>query len=191
MADAAVSKTVVERRAGSNPASGTTSHDKGLLSASLFCFPHFFDSPIRDAGKCTSGQFGRQSCFGTPKTIMRLDLQLFAIRDCRGTPNNRFRPENAANRPRNGPFPLCTDRRESLIAKKLQKHSKFCFRDGRTNLMGGSAQRVSPPHSSHSYRTIRSQQGHTNAGAKGKVLLLFANSQTKARTIPINATNRT
>lgn len=61
------------------------------------------------------------------KTIMRLDLQLFAIRDYRGSPNNRFRPKNAANRLRNGPFPLCTDRRESLIAKKLQKWWDFCF----------------------------------------------------------------
>ena len=115
---------------------------KACFQQAFFCFPHFFDAPTRDTGKCTSGQFGRQSRFGTSKTIMRLDLQL------------------------------------------------FCFCDGRTNLMGRSAQRVSP-HSSHSYRTSRSQQGHTNAGAKGKVLLFFANSQTKARAIPINATNRT
>lgn len=28
---------------------------------------------------------------------------------------------------RSGLFPLCRDRRESVIAKKLQNHSVFCF----------------------------------------------------------------
>ena len=51
----------------------------------------------------------------------------FAIRDCRGAPKRGFRPKNAANRPQNGSFPLCEGRRESLIAKKLQNSSDFCF----------------------------------------------------------------
>ena len=132
----------------------------------------------------------RAATSGTQKQNNGRVCNFFAIRNCSSSPIAVQDVKTADNQPYSNLFVRSRDGKESLIAKKLQKRSKFCFRDGRTNLMGRSAQRVSP-HSPHSYRTSRSQQGHTNAGAKGKVLLFFANSQTKARTIPVNATNRT
>ena len=55
------------------------------------------------------------------------DCNFFAIRDCRDFLNRGLRPKMQQKWLYDGSFPLCRSDGESLIAKKLQKSSVFCF----------------------------------------------------------------
>ena len=79
-----------------------------------------------------------QSCSESLETKNRLGLQFFLrLRIVSGVPNRALRRKSAGNWPCGGPFLLCGDGRESVIAKKLQKRLNFCFHDGWIASMGG------------------------------------------------------
>lgn len=73
---------------------------------------------------------------GIPKTEKRPELHFFAIRDCCGAPKRVSRRKSAANRLIVSQFVLCTDKRESAIAKKLHRHRIICFHDGKITITG-------------------------------------------------------
>ena len=72
-----------------------------------------------------------------PEAIPRVQKQksrhfckFFAITDCCELPNCGLRRKSAGNRLHDGLFSLCGDRKESVIAKNLQRSRDFCFHDG-------------------------------------------------------------
>lgn len=121
---------------------------KACFSASLFCF---LVHSIRPFGMQTSvprDDLPQRAIPESQKQKCGPNCNFFAITDCRRAPKHGFQHENAANRPRNGPIPLCKDKRGSVIAKKLQKRSNFCFRDGPNGRMSAtnrSANETGPP----------------------------------------------
>ena len=58
-----------------------------------------------------------------------------------GSPNRESRCKNAGNRPFGSLFPLWRNRKESAIAKKLQKWRDFCFSTNRLPQWGRSRKR--------------------------------------------------
>ena len=76
------------------------------------------------------------AALGARKQKYGPNCNFFAIRDCFGAAKQGYRLEIAVNRPQNGLFSLCGNRRESLIEKKLQRSRNFCFYKGRTDPAG-------------------------------------------------------
>lgn len=65
-----------------------------------------------------------------------LNCNFFAIGDCCGAPKRVSRRKSAANQLIGSQFVLCTDKRESAIAKKLHEYRDFCFRNGKITITG-------------------------------------------------------
>ena len=68
---------------------------------------------------------------GAQKQKNALNCNFFAIRDCCELSNRGSRRKSAGNQPISCPFPLCSDKRESAIAKKLHEYRDFCFHSGK------------------------------------------------------------
>ena len=60
-----------------------------------------------------------------------LNCNFFAIRDCCELSNHGSRRKSAGNQPISCPFPLCSNKKESAIAKKLHEYRDFCFHSGK------------------------------------------------------------
>ena len=73
---------------------------------------------------------------GSQKQKNAPNCNFFAIRDCCGAPKRVSRRRSAANRLIGSPFVLCTDKRESAIAKKLHRRRIICFHDGKITITG-------------------------------------------------------
>ena len=65
-----------------------------------------------------------------------LNCNFFAIGDCCGAPKRVSRRKSAANQLIGSQFVLCTDKRESAIAKKLHGRRIICFRKGKITITG-------------------------------------------------------
>ena len=72
-----------------------------------------------------------ESIPGAQKQKNALNCNFFAIRDCCELSNHGSRRKSAGNQPISCPFPLCSDKRESAIAKKLHEYRDFCFHGGK------------------------------------------------------------
>lgn len=64
------------------------------------------------------------------------NCNFFAIRNCCGEPKRVSRRKSAANQLIGSQFVLCTDKRESAIAKKLHGRRIICFRNGKITITG-------------------------------------------------------
>ena len=73
---------------------------------------------------------------GSPKQKNTPNCNFFAIRDCCGAPKRVSRRKSAANRLIGSQFVLCTDKRESAIAKKLHRRRIICFHNGKITITG-------------------------------------------------------
>lgn len=73
---------------------------------------------------------------GSQKQKNAPNCNFFAIRDCYGEPKRVSRRKSAANRLIGSQFVLCTDKRESAIAKKLHGCRIICFRNGKITITG-------------------------------------------------------
>lgn len=71
---------------------------------------------------------------GAQKQKNALNCNFFAIGDCCGAPKRVSRRKSAANRLIGSQFVLCTDKRESAIAKKLHGRRIICFRNGKITI---------------------------------------------------------
>lgn len=105
---------------------------------------------------------------GSSKTKYGPNCNFFAIRDCFGAAKQGYRLEIAVNRPQNGLFSLCGNRRESLIEKKLQRSRNFCFYKGRTDPAG---------------QTLRKTRGAQRILRKTRVIAVTATRQVSAKEI--------
>lgn len=91
------------------------------------------------------------SCPESQKQKIGPNCNFFAIADCHRTPKHGFQHENAANRPRNGPIPLCEDKRGIRNRKKVAKTLDFLFSrstdqpNGRMSATNRSANETGPP----------------------------------------------
>ena len=83
-------------------------------------------------------------------------------------PNRRLKRKNADNLLFGSPIPLCGDRRESLIEKKLQRSRNFCFYKGRTDPAG---------------QTLRKTRGEQQILRKTRGIAVTATRQVSARKI--------
>jgi|GEM_PF-5010894 len=77
-----------------------------------------------------------EAILGAQKQKNALNCNFFAIRDCCRAPKRVSRRKSAANRLIVSQFVLCTDKRESAIAKKLHRHRIICFHDGKITITG-------------------------------------------------------
>ncbi len=66
-----------------------------------------------------------EAILGAQKQKNALNCNFFAIGDCCGAPKRVSRRKSAANRLISSQFVLCTDKRESVIAKKLHEYRDF------------------------------------------------------------------
>ena len=73
---------------------------------------------------------------GSQKQKNAPNCNFFAIRDCCGAPKRVSRRKSVANRLIGSPFVLCTDKRESAIAKKLHRRRIICFHNGKITITG-------------------------------------------------------
>lgn len=71
---------------------------------------------------------------GAQKQKNALNCNFFAIGDCCGAPKRVSRRKSAANRLIGSQFVLCTDKRESAIAKKLHGRRIICFHNGKITI---------------------------------------------------------
>ena len=93
----------------------------GAFGSALFTHrPRFTPSPAPS-----------KSILGAQKQKNALNCNFFAIRDCCELSNHGSRRKSAGNQPISCPFPLCSDKRESAIAKKLHEYRDFCFHSGK------------------------------------------------------------
>lgn len=74
--------------------------------------------------------------WGSQKQKNALNCNFFAIRDCCGAPKRVSRRKSTANRLIGSQFVLCTDKRESAIAKKLHRRRIICFHNGKITITG-------------------------------------------------------
>ena len=81
--------------------------------------------------KVTPSPTPSKSIPGAQKQKNALNCNFFAIRDCCELSNRGSRRKSAGNQPISCPFPLCSDKRESAIAKKLHEYRDFCFHSGK------------------------------------------------------------
>ena len=77
-----------------------------------------------------------EAILGAQKQKNALNCNFFAIGDCCGAPKHISRRKSAANRLIGSQFVLCTDKRESAIAKKLHGRRIICFRNGKITITG-------------------------------------------------------
>lgn len=73
---------------------------------------------------------------GSQKQKNAPNCNFFAIRNCCGEPKRVSRRKSAANQLIGSQFVLCTDKRESAIAKKLHGRRIICFRNGKITITG-------------------------------------------------------
>ena len=73
---------------------------------------------------------------GSQKQKNAPNCNFFAIRDCCGEPKRVSRRKSAANQLIGSQFVLCTDKKESAIAKKLHGRRIICFRNGKITITG-------------------------------------------------------
>ena len=73
---------------------------------------------------------------GSQKQKNAPNCNFFAIRDCYEAPKRVSRRKSAANQLIGSQFVLCTDKRESAIAKKLHGRRIICFRKGKITITG-------------------------------------------------------
>ena len=73
---------------------------------------------------------------GSQKQKNALNCNFFAIGNCCGAPKRVSRRKSAANQLIGSQFVLCTDKRESAIAKKLHGRRIICFRNGKITITG-------------------------------------------------------
>ena len=73
---------------------------------------------------------------GSQKQKNTPNCNFFAIRDCCGEPKRVSRRKSAANQLIGSQFILCTDKRESAIAKKLHGRRIIRFRKGKITITG-------------------------------------------------------
>ena len=96
------------------------------------CQVHLAHAPGQGSSYCAVRAYP-----GIPKKQKNApNCNFFAIRDCCGGPKRISRRKSAANRLIGSQFVLCTDKRESAIAKKLHGCRIICFRNGKITITG-------------------------------------------------------
>ena len=87
----------------------------------------FYGQMLGQSGQASRPKHRLEAGPEAQKQKIAPDCNFFAIRDCRDFLNRGLRPKMQQKWLYDGSFPLCRSDGESLIAKKLQKSSVFCF----------------------------------------------------------------